>query len=99
MCYTKQLTMSDTSQEYRTLHDAVGGLLKDGEIAVAWTLTIDVAGPDRRRYLAHRAGGGNDGGDPPVMWTAWGMLMASANDAANQLAEHTGNVNGDEESG
>jgi hypothetical protein len=52
-------------------------------------LTIDVAGPDNTRYLAHRAGGGIDGGSPPVMWTAWGMLTASANAAAAQLAEAT----------
>lgn len=71
------------------VHEAIGGLLCDGEIAVAWTLTVDVAGADDMRYLAHRAGGGIDGNSPPTVWTALGMLTASANDAAAQLAGST----------
>jgi hypothetical protein len=73
----------------RKVHDAIGGLLRDGEIAIGWTLTIDVAGPDDTRYLAHRAGGGIDGGSSPMMWTALGMLRASAQVAEAQLAEGT----------
>lgn len=69
----------------RRVHDAIGDLLDDGEIAIAWTLTIDVAGQDQRRYLAHRAGGGVDGSDAPMVWTALGMLRASVQVAEDQL--------------
>lgn len=80
--------MSDDSAK-RAVHDAIGGLLDDGEIAVAWTLTIDVAGPDDTRYLAHRAGGGIDGNDSPMIWTALGMLRAGLQVAERQLEDCT----------
>jgi hypothetical protein len=70
-------------------HEAIQGLLDEGELALAWTLTIDVAGPDRRRYLAHRAGGGADGADRPMAWAALGMLRTSANVAEDQLRDTT----------
>lgn len=73
----------------RKVHDAIGSMLDDDEFAMGWVLTIDVAGPDDRRYLAHRAGGGADGTDSPMMWTALGMLRASAQVAEAQLAEGT----------
>lgn len=80
-----------TDQEAQAkVHEAIGGLLDEGEIAIAWTLTIDVAGPDETRYLAHRAGGGFDGNDRPMMWTALGMLRASVGVAERQLADSTG---------
>jgi hypothetical protein len=82
---------------YRKVHDAIGGLLNDGEMAVAWTLTIDVAGPDDGRYLAHRAGGGIDGGSPPTVWTALGMLRAGADVAAAQIAGATEDIDDDAE--
>jgi hypothetical protein len=72
-------------EAHRRVHDAIRELLDDGEIAIAWTLTIDVAGPDNRRYLAHRAGGGHDGTDAPMVWAALGMLTASAQVAEDQL--------------
>lgn len=75
--------MSDDAQ--RAVHEAVGGMLADGEIAINWVLTIDVAGPDNRRYLAHRAGGGHEGTDGPMAWTALGMLRASVGLAEAQL--------------
>lgn len=71
------------------VHDAIGRLLNEGEIAIGWTLTIDVAGPANTRYLAHRAGGGIDGGSPPTAWTALGMLRAGAQVAEAQLAGAT----------
>lgn len=71
------------------VHEAIGGLLDDGEFAMAWTLTIDVAGPDGQRYLAHRAGGGADGSEPPMAWTALGMLQASVVVAERQLCDCT----------
>lgn len=79
--------MSDDAQ--RRVHEAIGVLLDEGEIAVSWVLTIDVAGPDNVRYLAHRAGGGGDGDDRPMAWAALGMLQASANVAADQIREQT----------
>jgi hypothetical protein len=82
----------------RKVHDAIGGLLREGEIAVGWTLTIDVAGPDDGRYLAHRAGGGIDGSSSPMVWTALGMLRAGAQVAEAQLAEGTVDHEDEEES-
>lgn len=67
----------------RDLHEAIERCLDENEIAIHWTLTIDVAGPDGTRYLAHRAGGGAGGQDSPMAWTALGMLRASV-----ALAEH-----------
>jgi hypothetical protein len=81
----------------RKVHDAIGGLLREGEIAVGWTLTIDVAGPDDGRYLAHRAGGGIDGSSSPMAWTALGMLRAGAACAQQQLLEATVDHEDDED--
>ena len=79
-----------TEQEAQAkVHEAIGGLLDEGEIAIAWTLTIDVAGPDDTRYLAHRAGGGIDGNSSPMMWTALGVLRARVGVAVRQLAACT----------
>lgn len=81
----------------RALHEAVGGVLGDGEIAIAWTLTIDVAGPNEARYLAHRSGGGIDGTDHPQVWTALGMIRASLQVAEDQLRDCTVDEDDDEE--
>jgi len=71
----------------RKVHEAIGGMLDDDEFVMAWTLTIDVAGPGDARYLAHRAGGGADGTDSPMMWAALGMLRASVGVAEDQLRD------------
>lgn len=76
-----------TEDAARAVHQALGTYLDEGELAIAWTLTIDVAGPDGVRYLAHRAGGGHDGTDRPMVWTALGMLRASLGVAERQLAD------------
>lgn len=89
--------MSDTDDALRQIHQAIGELLDNGELAVAWTLTIDVAGPDDLRYLAHRAGGGFDGTDPPMTWTALGMLRASVQVAEQQLIDTTVTFDEDDE--
>lgn len=73
----------------KAVHEALAGYLDDGEIAIGWCLTIDVAGPDDVRYLAHRAGGGHDGTANPMAWTALGMLRASAELAEDQLRDST----------
>ena len=89
--------MSDAYDEaLRRVHDAIGGLLNDDEFAVGWCLTIDVAGPDDRRYLAHRAGGGLDGTEAPMVWTALGMLRSSMQVAEDQLRESTQDAEDDE---
>ena len=80
--------MTDDQAQQRA-HEAIGGLLDEGEIAIAWTLTIDVAGPENVRYLAHRAGGGHDGTDRPMAWAALGMLRASVGVAEAQLLDST----------
>ncbi len=85
-----------TDEAQRKVHEAIGGLLGDGEFAMSWVLTIDVAGPENTRYLAHRAGGGADGTDSPMMWTALGMLRASAQHAERQLADATADSEDDE---
>lgn len=71
------------------VHEAIGGLLDEGEIVIHWVLTIDVAGTNDTRYLAHRAGGGHDGSDNPMAWTALGMLEASVGLAKHQLLDMT----------
>lgn len=76
-------------EAHSAVHEAIGDLLDDGEIAIAWTLTIDVAGPDQTRYLAHRAGGGAGGTDRPMIWAALGMLRAGLQVAEDQLRECT----------
>lgn len=73
----------------RRVHAAITALLDDGELAISWVLTIDVAGPNGIRYLAHRAGGGADGSDNPMAWTALGMLRASVGMAEQQLLSMT----------
>jgi hypothetical protein len=83
------------SDAQHRVHDAIGGLLDEGEIAVSWVLTIDVAGQGDLRYLAHRAGGGADGEDGPMAWTALGMLRASAALAEQQLLEGTRDADDD----
>ena len=79
----------DVTEAAQAVHAALAAYLDDGEIAVGWTLTIDIAGPDDRRYLAHRAGGGHDGNDCPMAWTALGMLRASMQVAEQQLRDCT----------
>lgn len=87
--------MSDDAQ--RAVHAALGGMLDDDEFALSWVLTIEVAGPDGRRYLAHRAGGGADGTEAPMAWSALGMLRASAQVAERQLADTTVETEEDED--
>lgn len=76
----------------RAVHTALEGYLDDGEIAVGWVLTIDVAGPDGTRYLAHRAGGGHDGTDMPTIWTVLGMCESASDMSREQLREMTVDV-------
>jgi hypothetical protein len=87
----------DVDQAQRDVHSALDSYLDEGEICVGWTLTMDVVGPDEVRYLAHRAGGGVDGTDAPTMWTACGMLKASADVAADQLRECTTDCDDEDE--
>lgn len=79
------------------LHEAVEGILGDGEVAISWVLVIDVAGTSGNRYLAHRAGGGFDGEENPMAWTALGMLRAGAALAEQQIRDCTVNTEGDDE--
>lgn len=81
----------------RQVHEAIQSWLKDGELAISWCLTVDVAGPDNQRYLAHRAGGGADGTTNPEAWTALGMLRASVGVAEAQLLDMTFDADEDEE--
>ena len=79
------------------VHDALRAMLDEDELAISWVLTIDVAGPDGTRYLAHRAGGGADGTDKPMVWTALGMLEASVELAREQLLDATVDSDDDED--
>lgn len=83
------------SDAHAAVHEAVAELLDEGEIAICWVLTIDVAGPNDARYLAHRAGGGADGRDAPMAWAALGMLRASAAVAEQQLLRGTEDTDDD----
>jgi hypothetical protein len=73
----------------RRVHEAIGALLDDDEFALTWVLTVDVAGPEGRRYLAHRAGGGADGTESPMSWVVLGMTRASAALAEQQVFDCT----------
>lgn len=88
--------MADSKAAARTVHEALAAYLGDGEIAVAWAVTIDVAGPDDRRYLTHRAGGGIDGDDSPTVWATVGMLRASVMAAEEQISAGTFDVDDEE---
>lgn len=89
--------MPDSLGSKQEIHQAITHSLDDGEIAIAWTLTIDVAGKDGTRYLAHRAGGGSDGSDMPMVWTALGMLKASLQLTEQQLAAASFDVDEEED--
>lgn len=91
--------MADLSDEAaaKAVHRALSESLDEGEIAISWVVTIDVAGPDDVRYLAHRAGGGVDGADAPMTWHALGMLEAGAKLAADQVRECTYFVGDDDD--
>jgi hypothetical protein len=80
----------------RLVHEAIGLMVDDDEMVMSWVLTIDVGGPDGRRYLAHRAGGGFDGTESPMAWTALGMLRASARLAEDQVVANSGPVDKDD---
>lgn len=71
------------------VHEAIGGLLDEGEIPVSWVLTIDVVGPGDLRYLAHRSGTGVDGQATPMVWEALGMLKASIITTEQQVIADT----------
>lgn len=79
--------MSD--EKRRTIHEAIEQTLDDGEIAIAWSVTVDVAGVDGSRHLSHRYGGGSDGTEPPAVWAVLGMLQAAERVAEVQLLEST----------
>jgi len=83
------------SEARAALNEAVGGIVEDGEIAVGWILTVEVAGQDGTRYLAHRAGGGHDGSSVPTVWASIGMAESFLDDARRQL--HTVEVDDEDD--
>lgn len=83
------MTHQQHLEAVQQVHEAIGQMLEDDEFVMAWTLTVDVAGDDDIRYLAHRAGGGPDGLDAPTAWQAMGMLRASMQLAEDQIREYT----------
>jgi hypothetical protein len=80
------------------VHEAIGGLLGEGEIA-------DRLVPGRRRCRTRRRsatwrtaqGAGSTAAEGPVAWAALGMLRASVGCAEVQLAEMTADVDEDGE--
>lgn len=87
----------DRDAAARAVHEALRGFLDDGEIAISWCVTIDVAGADDVRYLAHRSGGGLDGTDAPTMWAAVGMIRSSLITAEKQVEDLTRDTDDDDE--
>lgn len=82
----------------KDVQDAIQkAFLREGEIVVGWVLTMEVAEPDGAGYLAHRAGGGVDGGNPPSLWGDLGMTEARAGTVKALLAESTGPPRSDDE--
>jgi hypothetical protein len=80
----------------KAVHEALRFFLPEGEIPISWTLTIEVAGEDGGRYLAHRAGGGFDGTEAPMVWSALGLLSAGLRVAQRQLDDVTQDVEDEE---
>jgi hypothetical protein len=72
----------------RAVHEATREYLAEDEIPVCWVLTVEVARSDGN-HLIHRAGGGFDGTENPMAWTALGMLEAAVRTAADQVADST----------
>lgn len=56
---------------------------------MSWVVVMEIARPDGGRHLAHRGGGGLDGTDAPMCWTALGMLESGATIAREQVSEST----------
>lgn len=76
-------------QAKKAVHQALQGFADPGELIVSWCIVMDVAGPNNHRYLYHRGGGGLDGTENPISWTALGMLEASAALARAQITGST----------
>lgn len=88
--------MADTTAAARGVHAALAGYLREGELVVAWHVTIEVVAQDGVRYLAHRAGGGMDGSVRPTVWAVSGMLESAQVDVGDQLRRMTAEVDGEE---
>lgn len=86
--------MSAIEEAKAAVHEALAGFLDDGEIAVHWVLTVEVARPDGGHHLDYRAGGGHDGQENPMAWVYLGMAEASAAVARAQMLDDT---NGEDE--
>lgn len=84
-------------REGRLVHDALTAAFGPDEVVVGWVMVVEVAGPNGVRYLAHRAGGGHDGLEPPTAWTVLGMLESGVDSARDQLREMTVDVHDDDE--
>jgi hypothetical protein len=68
------------------VQDALGDFLREGEIITAWVVVAEVADA-AGTHLIHRAGGGIEGNDPPMLWSAIGMLRSGEIMAEQQLAD------------
>jgi hypothetical protein len=77
-----------TAEAQQAVHEALKEFLDEDEIPVCWVLTIEIARPDGN-HLLHRAGGGINGTDNPMAWTALGMLQSAAGLAAQQVVDNT----------
>jgi len=66
MAETENQEVLDEAQ--RAVQAACMKYLTEGETVVRWALTIEVEREDGVPFLAHRAGGGEDGTDEPAPW-------------------------------
>lgn len=65
------------SDAQRLVNDAIQeAYLQEGEIVTGWIVVAEVADINGKR-LIHRAGGGLGGEEPPMIWTALGMLRGA----------------------
>ncbi len=72
-----------------TVNEAIKTLFRPDELVVCWVLVSDVVRADGTRFVAHRAGGGHDGTERPMTWTALGMLSAAEAVAKSQILGST----------
>ena len=80
--------MADDVGAREDVQEALKGFLDEGEIITGWVVVAEIADSSGTR-LIHRAGGGAEGNEPPMVWTALGMLRSGEVMAEKQLGDQT----------
>lgn len=89
--------MPEIKPAREALNSAIKEFLSEYEISISSVLVVDVANLNGKRYVAARYGGGADGNEIPMIWTAVGLLEAALLGAKDQLVKYTTDVPEDED--